>query len=486
MAVERSPERLAIIDGDVEISFRELNEQVNQLGRYLKKVNREGRPVGLYIEKSYHYLIAGMAILKSGVGYIHIDSDYEDKIIDHVLKENEPHLVISLSLKRMNLPPGVGEILLDQDFAKWAGELKDNIQCSGSPQDVAIIGYTSGTTGMPKGVAVSHKACLYAFCKFWDEIKNISEKDRFGYLTYLAWDAMSPLLFNATGIIIRNDENMDNIVNSIEKYEINHVFFTPSLLNQILKYFSYEILAQKLSSLKIIWLGGEILNQGLVIKMATLFPEIKLLNNYGPTEFFVVAQGFLTIADTHFQEGIPAGHILPEVEFKLYDETGTECTANNVGFLSVSGPAIANGYIKNDHLNQDKFFTHLGRRFYKTGDFVKVLEDGRLIVLARQNFLYTVNGKMYVLKQVEEELKNEFNFDDCVAICRKTDRIIGEELHIYYIGHIDESSEKYDRVMGKYINLKFTRINAIPLHPVSSKINYGLLINESTEQGKNG
>lgn len=61
-----------------------------------------------------------------------------------------------------------------------------------------------------------------------------------------------------------------------------------------------------------------------------------------------------------------------------------------------------------------------------------------------------------------------------------------KKLHIYYIGHIDESSEKYDRVMGKYINLKFTRINAIPLHPVSSKINYGLLINESTEQGKNG
>ncbi len=225
-----------------------------------------------------------------------------------------------------------------------------------------------------------------------------------------------------------------------------------------------------------IWLGGEIVNREIIIRMHTLFPKILLLNNYGPTEFFVVSQGLLTINDLEIVEGIPAGHILPEIRYILLDENLQDVTEQNEGFLYVSGPAIANGYVNNEPLTKEKFITINNCLFYSTGDYVKILNDTRMVVLARKNFILGQSQSKVFLKDIENKFKEIYNIEECAAI--KTSNQAGDEIvKLFYV-----SKNNFKIIHSKSIlmnicdNIEIIKVDNIPIHPVSSKIYYSKLM----------
>lgn len=476
-AATNTPDIVAIIDGDFEISYRQLNAQANQLASFLKKqfINFQ-KPIAVFIPKSHWYLLACITSLKTGRAYVHIDSEYSEETILQVLKDSEPELILTVSLmKDKTAKTSFKRIFIDE--VVFSDENPGNSEISIDSEATAIIGYTSGTTGTPKGVAVSHRACLYAFCKFWQEVQDVNLKNRFGYLTYLAWDALSPLIFNATGIVMPDDVSPDfsKTLDCIQQHKINHIFFTPSLLNKLLTEASPGKVNDAFKWLNIVWLGGEIVQKDLILKMRNRFPQICLLNNYGPTEFFVVSQGNLDVDDAKKPLGVPAGRILPEVCYILLDENLNDVTAAGAGFLCVSGPAIANGYVNNEALTRQKFLPINDKIYYLTGDYSQVLPNGEVTILARQNRLVPNGNKNLFLKDIEDQFLNETYAKECAAIL-VPDRNGNVKVRIYY--STINNQEIVKSPFLSYIsdwNVECVKVPLIPLHPTSAKVHYSKL-----------
>lgn len=479
-ASKKTPDKLAIVDNDYSISFRELSDLTDVMASFLlERGAKTGKPIGVYLKKSHLYIISCIAILKAGCAYIHIDSEYSEEIINTIFEDINPDLIITSStMQRIKHAQNSKSIFLDID-TEWdkprTGILTKR---QVSAEEVAIIGYTSGTTGKPKGVEVSHRAAIYAFCKFWNEVKDIKENDRFGYVTYLAWDAMSPLLFNATGVIVPDQAStdLDDLLGYFKVHNINHAFFTPSLLKNILNKYSLEDLNEHFSKLKIIWLGGEIIERELLEKLNTLLPEVSVFNNYGPTECFVVSQGPISINNILSDGKVPAGYVLPEIDYLLFDDYSNDVTMSGQGYLYVSGPALANCYVNRPELTQEKFLKINNRIYYKTEDCCRILDDRQIIVLARQSFMINNDGKILFLKDVEQEFKFLINPEDCVAVKSKVSNN-ESEINLFYVLSSDKDRNIVNTIIiDKFKHVICTEVSSIPIHPVSAKIDYAKLL----------
>ena len=342
-------------------------------------------------------------------------------------------------------------------------------------EKTAIIGYTSGTTGLPKGVEVSHRACIYSFNKFWEEVDNIQPRQNFGYITYLAWDAFSPLIHGATGIIIPTAANsdMELLKRSLVKYKVNHAFFTPSLLEKFLNSFDLLTAREALKNVNIIWVGGEIIKPQTIEMLFDAHPHVNLFNNYGPTECFVVSQGALVESDSERTKEIPAGKILPELEYILLDENNNDVTESGLGYLYIKGAALANGYHKRPDLNKKHFVAIKDKTYYETGDYCQVSEGRTISILARNSFILETETENLPVSFIEQKILEQKLVNECIIINTK------KELMIFCIVNERTREEDIEDVLKVYTpDFKVIFIDETPLKASSQKINYSLLLEQ--------
>lgn len=484
--VSSIPNKLALVDGDSSLTYLELDKLTDDLAGYLQSIGVERNlVVGIYLEKCYEYIIACLSILKAGGSYLHIDLDYSSEIIEKILKDTSPIVIISKSKHSgMISKRGIKKILIDQNIDWRSGDCKLDNNFSMAANDTAFIGYSSGTTGMPKGVKVSHKALAYSVSKFWQEVWHIPDIKEFGYATYLSWDAMSPLVFGATGHIIpdNKDNNPLALVEYIRINKINHIFFTPSLLRKLFQEVSEEDLKKSLVDLKVIWLGGEVTTGELVEQSYRILPNVRLINNYGPSECFVVAQGQLNKSDANFSL-CPVGKILPEMEILILDDKMQEITPGLPGELYVAGPCLVEGYLNNIKLTRERFIDIRGKIYYKTGDLANMLADDRLVIQGRADFIVNINNKKVNLIEIQYSIKKLLPIKDCVVVCEK-DSAKNPYLVCYFIKASDTKWEadpvNIESVLisvlpKRLIPKKYIELKEIPLSNISQKVNYNQL-----------
>lgn len=483
--VSENPDELALVDGDKLFTYLELDELVNRLAGYLQANGvKKDHLVGLYLEKCYEYMVSCLAILKIGGAYLHLDLDYAEEPLKKILEEASPVAIISKSRHCSKLPASkINKILVDKkaDWNSYGCKLNNKNLISSD--DIAFVGYSSGTTGIPKGIKVSHKAAIYALSKFWQEVWHFPNINRFGYTTYLSWDAMSPLMFGAAAHIIPDDINYNSLslVNYIMNHKINHTFLTPSLFKNIIQEVPEKILKKALLGLDVIWVGGEVMTRGLLEKIFDILPKIHLFNNYGPSECFVVAQGPLTKDDIKTDSTTcPVGKILPEMDVLFLNNKMQQIAPGASGELYVAGPCLADGYLNNPKLTKDKFIRLYGKTYFKTNDLGHIMPDGRLIIEGRIDFIANINGNSINLLELQDNIKSLLPVADCAVIYTE-DKDKNQHLFCFLVKR-PEMSYGIDpiriknilaKVLPEYmIPEKYFELKKIPVDLASQKFSY--------------
>jgi amino acid adenylation domain-containing protein len=388
--VTRTPEVVAVVIDDQQLTYGELNRQANQLAHHLRKLG-VGRDilVGLCLERSLDLVVACLAILKAGGAYVPLDSEYPKDRLAYMIKDSRAPVLLTQHHLVEKLPVQSSRILcLDTDCKAIGKESGDNPVNFSTPESLAYVIYTSGSTGNPKGVMVSHSA-IVNFMLWTQETFPLNETDRVLQKTPISfdasvWECYAPLLVGARLVMARPGGNQDGgyLAKLIGEQKITALKVVPSLLRMLLD----EPALSDATSLRRVFCGGEALTIELQQKFHTRLTA-ELWNLYGPTETTVDVIFYECQRDAR-SDLVPIGRPIANTEVYILDSELRPTAVGLAGELYVGGSSLARGYLNRPDLTAEKFVRNPfsndpGARLYRTGDLVRYRSDGNIVYLGR-------------------------------------------------------------------------------------------------------
>jgi len=490
---ERTPEAVAVVDGDKTLTYRELDRTTDELAGFLQNQGVAfDETVGIFMETCMEYLVAYIAILKAGGAYIPLELAYPDALLEKIFDEAQPKVIVTKRQyrNRFNSDLSAKPLFMDVDDTWRVGIYDKDAVASISLENLAFIAYTSGTTGEPKGVLVPHRAVVHSYTSRYEQ-SSYQPQDRVACNIFFVWEILRPLLKGATCYIIPDDIIYDPrpLLDYLAGHKITEVLFTPSLLETVINSVDAEQIRLKLSSLKAIWLNGEVVTVNLKNRVLKLLPDhVRLLNTYSISECHDVADVDLRDAKDLPSGICTVGHTIQGVELKLLDEKMQPVFPGGVGELYIGGPCLAKGYLKKPDLTAERFVLIEGQRFYRTGDLAEIHAGGKLEIKGRCDFMVKIRGYSIHLGAVETALLEHANVKSCAVIAEGEE---GEDKRLvaYVVRHgaadweIDErtgTSVAIRNILKLYlphymIPSTYIELDNIPLHPITGKLNYKLL-----------
>ncbi len=445
----RTPENLALEDTSISLTYRELDRLSDRLAAYLRsKGIGQDEPVGVYMERRAEYVVACLAAMKAGGAYLILELAYPPPLLADVVADASPRVVLTQERYADRLPEGTETFFLDEG---WEERLEDIPAVDDRPEvgqgDLAFISYSSGTTGIPKGIANPHKAPVRSY--LWRfGISDYAPGDRVGCNVFFIWEMMRPLLRGAATVVIPDDVIYDPnaLIRFLEEYEITETLVTPSLLEAVLNSSGPE-LGERLSRLRTLWLNGEVVTRTLARRAMQLLPDARLLNVYSCSETHEVAAGDLReLVDnpesTYCAVGIPMD---PE-HLYLLDAEGKRAPEDEAGELFVGGDCLARGYVDlpeetEETFPEDPFSSRSGTRMYRSGDRARILSDGSLEILGRVDFMVKIRGYSVELGAVEAAIEKGLAVRSCVVVSEGEE---GEDKRLVaYVVPDPEDDERY-------------------------------------------
>ncbi|MFH6948154.1 non-ribosomal peptide synthetase [Flavobacterium sp. FlaQc-51] len=395
--VEKTPNAIAVIFEDKSISYSELNKKANQLANYLS-ANHDIKTedlIGVQQERSEKMIISILAIFKLAAAYVPIDPEYPQDRIDFIKKSCK--IVID-------------SVVFEE---KWQESPADNLPVSIGPDNLAYVIYTSGTTGKPKGAMIEHLGMInHIHAKIND--LNISEQSRIAQnasqsFDISVWQALTALVTGGTTIIYSKEliVNPSDFLKRIQADKTTILEVVPSYLSMIFDLIeSKEVNKPDFSQLKFIILTGETLKFNLLEKWFNNFPDIPVMNAYGPTE----ASDDITHYITHELSktgAVPIGKPVQNFSIYIVDEYFNICPVGVKGEICVSGIGVCRGYFNEKELTAKVFVENpfrKGERMYKTGDIGRWSEDGNIEFFGRKDYQVKIKGHRIELEEIEVNL----------------------------------------------------------------------------------
>jgi len=427
--VKKTPGKTAAIERDSNrsISYRQLNEQVNQLVLQLKgklpgKINFIAAVMG---ERKIGILTAILAVLKAGGIYLPIDAQNPDDRIKFIFADSQAVMLLTQQQvleKRRHLTRyfNPDHILPVDDQALYTGEAPEPAQTAG-PGNNAYIIYTSGTTGKPKGVMVRHRSLVnYIWWAARQYVRN--EPLNFPFYTSIAFDLtitsiFTPLVTGNTVIIYGGWDKEVLIERIVEDKEVGVVKITPSHLKLIR---TKKITRDNIRRLIV---GGEELDVELARDTSKNFKNgVEIFNEYGPTETTVGSMIY------RFDPGQTAGSTVPigipaaNTQIYLLDENREPVPWGAVGEIYISGDGTAGGYLSRPQLTREKFVPNPfipGKAMYRTGDLARMLADGNIQFMGRTDFQVKIRGFRIELGEIETRIRAEEHIKETVVVLKE-------------------------------------------------------------------
>ncbi|WP_157162546.1 non-ribosomal peptide synthetase [Cylindrospermum stagnale] len=461
--VEKNHQHIAVVCENNHLSYKKLNDCANQLANFLANTGvRKGDFVGIIKERDINFLIAILAILKVGGVYVPIDISYPPDRVKYMLFNSEVEIVLTdyscldklagliedsqhlqslicLGIKPNDkvLPTLLNINVYDQlDFEKFP---KTNLDIHSEGIDQAYMIYTSGSTGLPKGAIIRHGGAINHIYAQYDALE-LTES-----LTFLqsapassdisVWQFLAPILIGGKTIIVDTETvcNPENLFKVIKKAKITIVELVPIVLNNLLDYISHLSEQERLlPDLRWMMVTGESVPGELVNRWLEFYPDIQVINAYGPTEAADdITQLIIDKPLTENQRTVAIGKPLANLNLYILDQQMQLVPVGFPGEICVSGFGVGVGYWKNEESTKLSFvsnpFPSIAKPLpgtstdliYKTGDLGRWLPDGNIEFLGRIDHQVKIRGFRIELGEIEAVIGQHQFVREKVVIARE-------------------------------------------------------------------
>ncbi|WP_281174023.1 non-ribosomal peptide synthetase [Andreprevotia chitinilytica] len=424
----KTPDQIALVFEDQQLSYGELDARANQLAHYLRSQGvGPDVLVGLCLERSLDLVIGLLAVLKAGGAYLPLDPDYPVERLSYMLADAKPQLVLTPSAHRAVL---VGHAIdlccLDESAALFASYPTTNPDLPIQPQQLAYVIYTSGSTGRPKGVGVPHAGILNRLQWMQAEYAltaadHVLQKTPFSF-DVSVWEFFWPLAYGARLVLAKPDGHKDPayLARLIDVAAITTLHFVPPMLEVFLA----SADTQHCRTLRQVMCSGQALPLELQRRFHTALPGVALHNLYGPTEASVDVTYWPCQPDTPLS-CVPIGRPIANIQIYLLDANLQPVPVGVTGELYIAGVGLARGYLNRPELTAETFipnpYGEPGARMYRSGDLARYLPDGNIEYLGRIDHQVKVRGFRIELGEIETALATLPALRDAVVLARNDD-----------------------------------------------------------------
>lgn len=431
--VAEHPDALAIVDDVRSLTYAELERASNQLAHYLLEHDvKRGDLVGLCVERSCDFLIGVIGILKTGAAYVPMDAHYPQERITYMRENSQAKIIVS----QQALQEKLGEattfkpIFIDGDWPLISRQADTVPLVHVASTDVAYMLYTSGSTGLPKGALIRHDGALNHI----EAERTVLEfSSSFNFLQTAptssdisVWQFLGPVTCGGAVVVLNDVTNAEKMFSLVARYQVNVVELVPVAWQLLIEHVkSLPAQERSLPSLKWLMATGEAVPVPMVNEWLVLFPDIPVVNAYGPTEAADdVIQNILRQPLPVDQRSVPIGKPLPNMNVFVVDEQMRLVPPGIPGEICLSGIGVGNGYWQNPEKTADVFVPNpfadtLGSTIYKTGDLGRWLQDGTVEYLDRIDNQVKIRGFRIELGEVEAVLAAQPLVAESAVVVRK-------------------------------------------------------------------
>jgi len=465
--VNKTPHHLALIAPDAQLTYQELNNQANQLAHYLitHHAIQPDQLIAVCLERSEWMLIALMGILKSGGAYLPLEPNYPAKRASYMLNDASVRVVLTTGeqAEQLRQLPDIDwqkTTLLVLDHPDFLHKLSQqptlNPVTVTTSRHLAYVMYTSGTTGIPKGVMVEHQGIVNRIT-WMNQTYPLLPTDKILQKTPYVFDVSVWELFwanwyGATTVLAKPEGHKEPLYLSqlIQEEQISIIHFTPSMLNGFVQVIESQKI--QLSSLRHLFCSGEALNTSIVHKAQTLLPKVEIHNLYGPTE----ASIDVLFHDCVDQKIVYLGKPIANTRAYVLDAQSRLLSVGSRGELHIAGDGLARGYLNQPALTSQQFIENPFQtvqekqvsqynRLYKTGDLARWLPDGNLDYLGRNDTQVKLRGYRIELSEIEYAIHQCPGIHQCIVI------VVDNVLVAYYVAEQPGDIEKIQAHVGHYL-----------------------------------
>lgn len=422
-SVNKYPEKAAVVTGNVQITYKELDEKSTVIAEELLRLNiKSNSLVGIIMEKDYEQIVAVLGILKAGGAYLPIDVENPHERIENILKKGQVTTILTkseINEKNIDYFNKYNVINVDEvrnDSLKYS---LPHIKSS----DLAYVIFTSGSTGEPKGVMINHLGVINTIKDINDRY-SIDSNDRTICLSNLNFDLSVYDIFgmlSAGGAIVIPDQskikNPQHWIELIEKYKVTVWNSVPAFMQMLIEYNSNS--SKKIdNSIKVVLLSGDWIPVSLPEKIKDTFRKAQVVGLGGATEASIWSNYYnIPIPVPKEYKSIPYGKPLINQKYYILNKSMERCPVWVPGDLYIAGKGLALGYCNDSEKTESSFLIYekTGEIIYKTGDMARYKNDGNIEFLGRNDNQIKLNGHRIELGEIELQIRTIDGIKDSVV-----------------------------------------------------------------------
>ncbi|NES64619.1 MAG: amino acid adenylation domain-containing protein [Okeania sp. SIO2D1] len=427
--VKRRTDNIAVVFGNEQITYRDLNAKANQLAYYLQSLGVAPEViVGICIERSVEMLVGLLGILKAGGAYLPLDPNYPRDRLTYLLEDSGVTLLLASEKSVARLPESKGQVVfLDKDWPVISQNSAENLALRTKPASLAYVIYTSGSTGKPKGVEIEHKSLVNAY-RSWEQAYQLRPQSSHLQMASFSFDVFTgdwvrALCSGGKLVLCPRDFLLEpeKLYQLMLREQVNYAEFVPAVMRNLIEYL--ENTEQNLDFMKVLAIGSD----SWSVQEYQRFRQFcgsgtRLVNSYGVSE--------ATIDSCYFENAniqrpleslVPIGKPFANALLYILDDHLQPVPIGVPGELHIGGIGLARGYLNRPELSAKKFIANPfsqeeGARLYKTGDQARYLPDGNIELLSRIDNQVKIRGFRIEPGEIEALLAKRLEVQQAVVI----------------------------------------------------------------------